>query len=160
MSRKGDYLPVLVEEDIKQGFIVRADEDIPNLTLVAEYVGEVEFARSRLFDNNDSIMDLLRTTHSKDSLVICPEKRGNMARFLSGINNYNENSKGKQNVSLLLMLKLIDKCNLLQVKSIRFNVNNHVRVVLYVCRNIKKGEILYYDYNAGGFDEYPTENFI
>ena len=99
MSRKGDYIPVIIEEDIKQGFIVRADDDIPDLTLVAEYVGEVDFVRERLFDNNDSIMDLLRTTHSKDSLVICPETRGNMARFLSGINNYDEKSKVKQNVT-------------------------------------------------------------
>ena len=27
-------------------------------------------------------------------------------------------------------------------------------------KKIKKGELLYYDYNAGGFDEYPTENFV
>lgn len=40
-------------------------------------------------------MDLLRTTRSKTSLVICPDKYGNLARFLSGINNY-DNSKQKK----------------------------------------------------------------
>jgi hypothetical protein len=39
-------------------------------------------------------------------------------------------------------------------------VEGHARVILYAKRNIKSGELLYYDYNAGGFGEYPTENFI
>ena len=42
----------------------------------------------------------------------------------------------------------------------RFDIDGHSRVVLFAKRKIKAGEILYYDYNAGGFDEYPTENFI
>ena len=88
-------------------------------------------------------MDLLKTTHSSTSLVICPEKRGNMARFLSGINNYNNKSLHKQNV-----------------RSIRFNVKGQARIALYACKNIKAGEILYYDYNEGGFNNYPTEEFV
>lgn len=102
MSRNGDYIPVIIEEDIIQGYIVKATEDISDLTLISEYAGEVYFARNRLFDDNDSIMDLLRATHSKDSLVICPETRGNLARFISGINNYDEKSKAKQNVCVIL----------------------------------------------------------
>ena len=99
MTRLGNYAPVIVEEDKIQGFIVRADEDIPRWTLIAEYVGEVDFARNRVFDKNDSIMDLLRTPHSATSLVICPENRGNLARFLSGINNSDKSAKrNKQNV--------------------------------------------------------------
>jgi len=102
MTRNGDYAPVVVEEDKLQGFVVRADEDIPRLTLIAEYVGQVDYARNRVFDKNDSIMDLLRTPHSSTSLVICPETRGNLARFLSGINNYDKNGKKKQNVKISL----------------------------------------------------------
>lgn len=34
------------------------------------------------------------------------------------------------------------------------------RVVLYAFKRICKGEILYYDYNEGGFDNYPTEDFV
>jgi hypothetical protein len=72
MSRDGNYAPVIVEEDKVQGFIVRADDDIPDMTLICEYVGEVDFARNHIFDSNDSIMDLLRTSRSSTSLVICP----------------------------------------------------------------------------------------
>lgn len=39
-------------------------------------------------------------------------------------------------------------------------MNGQARVALYAKKDIKKGEILYYDYNEGGFDEYPTEEFI
>lgn len=97
-SRQGNYVPVMIEPDKTQGFFVRANEDIPEMTLISEYVGDVDFARNRIFDKNDSIMDLLRTTRSKTSLVICPEKYGNMARFLSGINNAAKEAKKKQNV--------------------------------------------------------------
>ena len=98
MSNKGNYVPVMIEPDKTQGFFVRAVDDIPEMTLISEYVGDVDFARNRIFDKNDSIMDLLRTTRSKTSLVICPEKYGNLARFLSGINNSAKNAKKKQNV--------------------------------------------------------------
>lgn len=99
MTRNGNYAPLYVIEDKMQGYIVQAAEDIPKYTLLAEYVGEVDFARNRLFDKNDSIMDLLRTTRSSTSLVICPESRGNLARFLSGINNYKNNAQNKLNVN-------------------------------------------------------------
>lgn len=98
MSRQGNYVPVMIEPDKTQGFFVKALEDIPEMTLISEYVGDVDFARNRIFDKNDSIMDLLRTTRSKTSLVICPEKFGNLARFLSGINNSEKEAKKKQNV--------------------------------------------------------------
>ena len=55
---------MLIEEDQIQGFIVRAAADIPSHTLLSEYVGEVDFVKNRLFDENDSIMDLLKTPHS------------------------------------------------------------------------------------------------
>lgn len=99
MTRNGNYAPVNVIEDKLQGFIVQAAENIPSRTLIAEYVGEVDFARNRLFDKNDSIMDLLRTTRSSTSLVICPESRGNLARFLSGINNFKDDAQHKLNVT-------------------------------------------------------------
>lgn len=46
------------------------------------------------------------------------------------------------------------------MRSIRFSVEGQARVLLYAYKTIQKGEVLYYDYNAGGFDEYPTENFV
>lgn len=104
MSKEANYVPVLIEPDKTQGFFVRAFEDIQEMTLIAEYVGDVDFARNRIFDKNDSIMDLLRTTRSKTSLVICPEKYGNLARFLSGINNSEKGAKKKQNVNNLILI--------------------------------------------------------
>jgi hypothetical protein len=113
------------------------------LTLICEYSGDVTLARNKIFDNNDSIMELIRTPSSSTSLVICPEKSSNIARFISGINNFDKKSTKKQNVS-----------------SIRFNINGQAHVLLYASKTIKKNDILYYDYNAGGLDGYPTENFI
>ena len=43
--------------------------------------------------------------------------------------------------------------------SIRVAINNQARVLLIAKRNIEANEILYYDYNAGGLDEYPTDSF-
>lgn len=99
MTKNGNYAPLHVIEDKKQGFVVQAAEDIPRYTLISEYVGEVDFARNRLFDTNDSIMDLLRTNRSSSSLVICPESRGNIARFISGINNSKDRAQLKINVA-------------------------------------------------------------
>ncbi|EGR29796.1 SET domain protein [Ichthyophthirius multifiliis] len=143
MTRQGKYGPLLVEENKLQGFVVRACENIKARTLLCEYVGQVDFARNHIFDNNDSIMDLLRTSRSKTSLVIIPEQKGNIARFISGINNCQKGGQNKQNV-----------------QSIRINIDGQVKVILFAKRNIKKGELLYYDYNAGGFNDYPTEQFV
>ena len=106
MSRLGNYSPVLIEEDKLQGFIVKAYENISKRTLICEYTGEVDFARNKIFEkNNDSIMMLLRTTRSKTSLVICPKKFANIAKFISGINNFDPGAKEKQNV---IFLKIFD----------------------------------------------------
>ena len=88
-------------------------------------------------------MELIRNPSSSSSLVICPEKKGNIARFISGINNTNAKAKKKLNIN-----------------SARYDIDGKVHVILYASRNIKPGEILYYDYNAGGSQSYPTENFI
>ena len=106
LSREANYAPVLIEEDKIQGFIVKAYEDIPKRTLICEYVGEVDYARNKIFDKtNDSIMMLLRTTRSKTSLVICPKNYANIAKFISGINNFDPNAKTKQNVHIFNIIK-------------------------------------------------------
>jgi len=43
---------------------------------------------------------------------------------------------------------------------VRLSIDNQARVFLYARRNIKAGETLYYDYNAGGLNEYPTLGFV
>eukprot|EP00743_Colponemidia_sp_Colp-15_P006939 GILK01007488.1.p1 GENE.GILK01007488.1~~GILK01007488.1.p1 ORF type:complete len:364 (+),score=60.91 GILK01007488.1:90-1181(+) len=142
-SRRADYAPLLVVNDPDQGYVVEAAEDIPDLTLIAEYAGEVDTVRNRIDDNVDDMMDLIRSGRSSTSLVICPNRRGNIARFISGINNFTKESRKKANL-----------------RSARFGVNGRSRVILYANRDIKKGERLYYDYNALIKDQYPTDFFV
>jgi hypothetical protein len=100
--------------------------------------------RKKLFDtNNDSIFDLLRAPSSSDSLIVYPGKISNIARFISGINNSDKSSKKKKNLN-----------------SARFDIDGTIHIILYASRKISKGEVLYYDYNAGGYDAYPTDYFI
>ena len=144
-SRKGIYAPVEVVDDPEQRFIVRALDDMITNTLICEYSGEVSLARNRLFDDNDSIMDLIHTPTSDTNLVICPEKYGNLARFLSGINNKYKALKKKKNQN---------------VYSLRVNIDGSVHILLLASKKIRKGEVLYYDYNAGGYNTYNTEHFV
>ena len=144
-SRKGIYAPVEVVDDPEQRFIVRALDEMVTNTLICEYTGEVCLARNRLFDDNDSIMDLIHTPTSDTSLVICPEKFGNLARFISGINNKYKEMKKKKNQN---------------VYSFRVNIDGSVHILLLASKRIKKGEVLYYDYNAGGYNSYNTEHFV
>ena len=144
-SRKGIYAPVEVVDDPEQRFIVRALTEMVTNTLICEYTGEVSLARNRLFDDNDSIMDLIHSPTSDTSLVICPEKFGNLARFLSGINNKYKLLKKKKNQN---------------VYSLRVNIDGSVHILLLTSKRIKKGEILYYDYNAGGYNSYNTDHFV
>ena len=76
-----------------------------------------------LFDDNDSIMELLATGCSDSSLVIVPIKFSSIGRFFNGINNSKQDAKRKQNL-----------------KSIRCQVDGEVKVLLYTKRAVKKGE--------------------
>ena len=141
LSKKGIYGPFEIIKDEKQGYVVRTLAVINTNTLICEYAGDVFFLKNKIFDNNDSIMDLITCPNSILSMVICPKKYGNLARFISGINN--KKNKQKQNVY-----------------SIRVDIHGSVHVLLLTRRKIKKGEILYYDYNGGGYNTYPTEEFV
>lgn len=142
-TREGNYAGLEIIYNELQGFVVQAVVDIPCSTFLCEYAGEVNPQRKVFFDNdNDSIMELLKAPSSVDCLVIKPEKYTNIARFISGINNFRTDSYKKINVN-----------------SVKMNVDSKAHIILYAARNIKAGEILYYDYNRGGCD-YPTENFI
>jgi hypothetical protein len=69
-------------------FVVEADSAIKDLTIVAEYIGDVDYMSNRERDEGDSIIGLLFTNFPDKDLVICPDRRGNIARFISGINNH------------------------------------------------------------------------
>ncbi|XP_037491589.1 probable Histone-lysine N-methyltransferase ATXR5 isoform X2 [Jatropha curcas] len=88
MSRRGECPPLLVVFDSCEGFTVKADSQIKDMTLIAEYTGDVDYIRNREHDDCDSMMTLLLAKDPTKSLVICPDKRGNIARFINGINNH------------------------------------------------------------------------
>lgn len=123
-------------------YVVVADAPIEDRTLLSEYVGQVDFLANRECDSCDSIMDLLRTGDPSSSLVIVPDRVGNLARYISGINNADAAAAKKINV-----------------RSARFTVGGRVRVVLYAARRILAGERLHYDYNALDKAGYPTHHF-
>ncbi|VAI26945.1 unnamed protein product [Triticum turgidum subsp. durum] len=67
--------------------MVEADRHIKDLTIITEYVGEVDYLRNCEHDDGDSMMTLLFAEPPSKSLVICPDRRSNIARFINGINN-------------------------------------------------------------------------
>nr|XP_043634620.1 probable Histone-lysine N-methyltransferase ATXR5 [Erigeron canadensis] len=142
MLKRGECPPLIVVFDSCEGYTVEADGPIKDMTLIAEYIGDVDYIKNREHDDCDSMMTLLLASDSSKSLVICPDKRGNIARFINGINNFTSESKKKQNL-----------------KCIRYDVNGECRVLLVATRDIAKGERLYYDYN-GYEHEYPTHHFV
>ncbi|KAK1441287.1 hypothetical protein QVD17_07133 [Tagetes erecta] len=142
MAKRGEYPPLLVVFDHYQGYTVEANGAIKDMTLIAEYTGDVDYIKNREKDDSDSMMTLLLATDQDKSLVICPDKRGNISRFISGINNHKPECRKKINV-----------------KCLRFNVEGACRILLVATRDIKKGERLYYDYN-GYEHKYPTQFFV
>ncbi|KAL3524430.1 hypothetical protein ACH5RR_017264 [Cinchona calisaya] len=142
MMGRGEWPPLMVVFDSREGFTVEADRFIRDLTIITEYVGDVDYLKNRENDDGDSMMTLLSAADTSNSLVICPDERSNIARFINGINNHTPEGKKKQNV-----------------KCVRFDVNGECRVLLIASRDIAKGERLYYDYN-GYEHEYPTEHFV
>lgn len=142
MMERGECPPLLVVFDPIEGFTVEADRFIKDLTIITEYVGDVDYLRNREHDDGDSMMTMLSAALPSKSLVICPDKRSNIARFINGINNHTPAGRKKQNL-----------------KCVRFDVDGECRVLLVANRDISKGERLYYDYN-GSEHEYPTHHFV
>jgi len=151
--KAGAFPPIKVVHDEHFGFSVEAMVVMPPHTLIAEYVGEVVTMEQSDEIRSDSLMVLLNTGKRESSLIIDPTRGGNIARFLSGINNRSLVSRRKANV-----------------RSLRFDLDGHVRVALFTSRRVEPGEKLQYDYNAGvkgksleelaesGF--YDTSNFF
>ncbi|XP_006350981.1 probable Histone-lysine N-methyltransferase ATXR5 isoform X2 [Solanum tuberosum] len=142
MYKRGECPPLMVVFDSREGYTVEADGPIKDLTILAEYTGDVDYIRNRQEDDCDSMMTLLLARDPSKSLVICPDKRGNISRFINGINNHSPEGKKKQNL-----------------KCVRYSVKGACHVLLVAIRDIAKGERLYYDYN-GYEHEYPTHHFV
>lgn len=134
--------PVILKHHPQAGFYVEAAQDMKELTLLCEYAGEVRTCRQMIFDQNDSIMELLDTGDSDNSLVIAPMKFSNVGRYFNSINKSCKESKKKQNI-----------------KSMRCQIDGKATVLIFTKRSVKKGEELLYDYNEAK-DLYPTNDFI
>ncbi|KHG04060.1 Histone-lysine N-methyltransferase ATXR5 -like protein [Gossypium arboreum] len=167
MSRRGECPPFIVVFDSCEGYTVEADAQIKDMTFIAEYTGDVDYIKNRENDDCDSMMTLLLATNPSESLVICPDKRGNIARFINGINNHTPSPvlgfypsgvswSGVVYPNGLLFGEGKKKQN---CKCVRYSVNGECRVLLVATRDIAKGERLYYDYN-GYEHEYPTHHFV
>ncbi|XP_047317279.1 probable Histone-lysine N-methyltransferase ATXR5 [Impatiens glandulifera] len=142
MSNRGECPPLRVVFDSCEGYTVEAGGPIKDMTLITEYIGDVDYIKNRERDDCDSMMALLLSQDPYKSLVICPDKHANIARFINGINNHTLDGKKKKNI-----------------KCVRYSVNGECRVLLVAMRDIAKGERLYYDYN-GYEQEYPTHLFV
>ena len=145
LTNKGQYNYIALTKVRGQGYAVKANTRIKKNTLICEYTGDVltfkEFCLRGI--KNDSIMDLTYTPQSETSLIICPYKHSNIARFISGINNF---TKFKKQINVF---------------SAKVSINGVLHILLIAKKDIEKNEILYYDYNAGAKrNNYPTKNFI
>ena len=129
-----------MKHDPRQGFYIIAAQDIPELSLLAEYLGQVRTDGQTRFDTNDSIMELLCATtevqsapHAQEvsnkSLVVVPYDFANAARFFNGINNSDKDSKRKKQ----------------NIRTMRCQVDGKATVLLYTKRNVKAGEVLMFD---------------
>jgi hypothetical protein len=150
-ENQGLLPPVILQSDSRQGFFVIAATDLPELTLLAEYLGQVRTDKQTANDPNDSIMELLCCKFPNSdlpnparSLVVIPKDHSNVGRFFNGINNSEKDSKRlKQNV-----------------RTMRCQVDGKATVIMYTKRAVKKGEPLVFDYNEAGKNWYPTQDFI
>ena len=138
--KQGAFPPVQIVYDGRLGFSVEALAVIPKHTLIAEYIGEITTVERSGETSSDSLMVLLNTSSPKTSLLIDPTRTGNIARFLSGINNGNQSSRRKANV-----------------RTRRFSIDGRCRVALFTAKRIEPGDKLHYDYNAGVEGKSPVE---
>ena len=81
LSAKGIYGPYEIINDDKQGYVVKTLDVILTNTIICEYSGDVFFLKNKIFEENDSIMELITCPNPILSMVICPKKYGNLGMF-------------------------------------------------------------------------------
>jgi len=64
------------------------NNNIKDLAIITYYTEGVDYLRKRQKDDGDRMMTFLSTRELSKDLVICPDKRGNIAHFINGINNH------------------------------------------------------------------------
>ena len=137
MTEKDEYNYIKISKVKKQDYVVKASIDIKENTLICEYTGNVltykkfcNLDEEGPIKKNNSIIDLTVTPNSETSLIICPYKYSNIARFLSGINNTTD---------------FEDQVNVFPTK---ISINGFIPILVVAKKDIKKNDILYYNYNV------------
>ena len=130
-TRNCIYPPFIVEKHPIAGYYLRAIDEIPEFTLLCEYSGEVSRNYELHGSSNDSIFNLIETFSPYVNCCINPERYGNVAEYIAGINSENK--------------KLIKE----NVRALKANIDGKLHILLYTLKKIKKNEVLYYDYNGG-----------
>lgn len=74
-------------------------------------------------------MFLRKGKNADETLFIVPRKYTNIARYINGVHPDNKHQ--------------------INVKNVKVRVQGRSAIILYTSRPIKKGENLYYNYNAG-----------
>ena len=99
MYQQSACAPLMLSFDSHEGFVVESDSVIKYLTIVVEYIGDVDYIRKRKRDNEVSIiMGLLLTNSLDKDRIICLNKEGHIAQFVSSIINHTREGKKKQNL--------------------------------------------------------------
>ncbi|PHT52997.1 Histone-lysine N-methyltransferase ATXR6 [Capsicum baccatum] len=85
MMKQGEWPSLMIVFYSKEGFTVEADVFIRDWTIITEYVGDADYLNNREASDENSMMSFLNTNDTSKDLVICPDKRSNIARFISSI---------------------------------------------------------------------------
>ena len=137
-TTKKQYGPLIIKYNEDWGFFVEATDFIACNTLVCEYSGDVI-----LHDDCSNDLDIMGYIIENDiEYAISPKNCCNIARFILGINNNDFDKIQNQNLASALC-----------------NIKGEAHIILYTIKNIKAGDILYYDYNSGGLNEFETKDF-
>ena len=64
------------------------NNNIKDLAIITYYTEGVDYLHKRQKDDGDCMITFLSTRELSKDLVICPDKRGNIACFINGINNH------------------------------------------------------------------------
>ena len=65
----------------------------------------MDYLRNREHDDGDSMMALLSASAPFRSLIICPDRRSNVVRFINGIINRMPDGRKKQNLKCVRLLR-------------------------------------------------------
>ena len=148
--------PFMVEHDPIKGYYVKTLKYLRKSCLVAFYAGDLDSEAYRKACLDSDMLricssDKHRDANERRTLLVCSNKRGNISRFFSGINNSQDEARALINI----------RCDIVKHKK------NLLQVIFYTTREVREGEELIWDYNQGDELEedkkrlaYATDDFV